>query len=668
MSRELPISNGSLLINFDADYLLRDIYFPNVGGINHTLGHPSRFGVWTEGQFSWISSPDWEKSLRYQDGTLITHVTAVNSVMGIKLTINDAVDCLENIYIRRMEVENLSEQDRQIRILISHDLHIWETRVGDTVYYDPRTSSIIQYKRTRYFLINASHSNGAGIDQYAIGIQEYGETEGTWRDAEDGILGGNPIADGNVDSTIALHLDIPAGGKTVAHYWITAGRKYGEVTALNRMIIDHSPDYYINRTASYWRAWLRKDPRTKLAHSDGQTMAEDVILPDNIIDLYKNSLFILSAHIDNSGAIIAANDMDIEGMDSYSYMWPRDGAMIAYALDEAGYLEPTKRFFQFCANVITSEGYFLHKYNPDRSFGSSWLPWVSDGQIQLPIQEDETALVVWSFWHHFQKHKDIEFIRRLYEPLVTRPGDFMIRYRDEATGLPLPSYDLWEERRGIHTFTASAVCAGLTAAANFSEVCGDTARIDQFRAASEKMKTAINKHLYSEEHRRFLRKIVPRDGDYEKDLTVDSSMYGTFAFGAYDVHDEKVKGTMQAIHEKLTVKTDVGGIARYEGDPYQKITEDVQNVPGNPWIICKLWMAQYVIAEAETISELQKAVPMLQWVAKHALGSGMLPEQLDPYTGKSISVSPLAWSHGEFILTVHKFINKLNSFSVGCKD
>ena len=79
-------------------------------------------------------------------------------------------------------------------------------------------------------------------------------------------------------------------------------------------------------------------------------------------------------------------------------------------------------------------------------------------------------------------------------------------------------------------------------------------------------------------------------------------------------------------------------------------------------------MAQYVIAKAMTISELQKAVPMLQWVAEHATESGMLPEQLDPYTGQSISVSPLSWSHGEFILTVHKFIDKLNSFSVECKE
>ena len=28
MPKDLPISNGNLLLNFDADYRLRDIYFP----------------------------------------------------------------------------------------------------------------------------------------------------------------------------------------------------------------------------------------------------------------------------------------------------------------------------------------------------------------------------------------------------------------------------------------------------------------------------------------------------------------------------------------------------------------------------------------------------------------------------------------------------------------
>ena len=48
-------------------------------------------------------------------------------------------------------------------------------------------------------------------------------------------------------------------------------------------------------------------------------------------------------------------------------MWPRDGALVAYALIKSGYSDITKRFFQFCSDVVSKEGYLLHKYNPDRS-------------------------------------------------------------------------------------------------------------------------------------------------------------------------------------------------------------------------------------------------------------------------------------------------------------
>jgi 3-oxoacyl-[acyl-carrier-protein] synthase-3 len=69
-----------------------------------------------------------------------------------------------------------------------------------------------------------------------------------------------------------------------------------------------------------------------------------------------------------------------------------------------------RRFFRFCNDVLADGEYFMHKYSPDKSLGSSWHPWVRDGQPALPIQEDETALVLWSLWHYYEITKDIEFI------------------------------------------------------------------------------------------------------------------------------------------------------------------------------------------------------------------------------------------------------------------
>ena len=55
-------------------------------------------------------------------------------------------------------------------------------------------------------------------------------------------------------------------------------------------------------------------------------------------------------------------------------------------------------------------------------------------------------------------------------------ANFMCDYRDPHTGLPKPSFDLWEERHGIHAFTVGAVWAGLEAAARFAALFGEDRR------------------------------------------------------------------------------------------------------------------------------------------------------------------------------------------------
>ena len=161
------------------------------------------------------------------------------------------------------------------------------------------------------------------------------------------------------------------------------------------------PQGVIDRTSAYWRLWVG-GTNINLAH-----------LPNKVVELLKRSLLVVRTQIDNGGAIIAANDSDIMqfARDTYSYMWPRDGALVANALDLAGFPDVARWFYKFCSDVITDEGYFYHKYNPDGSPASSWHPWVLKGVQSMPIQEDETALVVWALWRHYFRYRDIEYIR-----------------------------------------------------------------------------------------------------------------------------------------------------------------------------------------------------------------------------------------------------------------
>jgi hypothetical protein len=92
-------------------------------------------------------------------------------------------------------------------------------------------------------------------------------------------------------------------------------------------------------------------------------------------------------------------------------LWTRDGAFVANALDLAGYSDAARRFYRFCAKVMHPHGYFLQKYNADGTVASGWHPcWnAQEQEPMVPIQEDETALVIWALWQHYERYRDIEF-------------------------------------------------------------------------------------------------------------------------------------------------------------------------------------------------------------------------------------------------------------------
>jgi GH15 family glucan-1,4-alpha-glucosidase len=59
-------------------------------------------------------------------------------------------------------------------------------------------------------------------------------------------------------------------------------------------------------------------------------------LSETEIDLFNRSLLIVRAHFDNRGGVIASSDSDrlSYGKEGYTFVWPRDGALAAMAMDK----------------------------------------------------------------------------------------------------------------------------------------------------------------------------------------------------------------------------------------------------------------------------------------------------------------------------------------------
>jgi oligosaccharide amylase len=650
MARAVTIGNGSLLVGLDYRGQVRDLYFPHVGEANHVSGASGNFvhriGVFVEGAMSWLDNDDWEITIGADPDTSIGNMVAINKKLAVTIKTRDAVHNEQNVFVRNFIIINNGTIEREIKLFLSQQFRIFESRRGDTAYFDPRVKAIVHYKGKATFLVNAT-INGKQFTEYNIGLFGIEGKEGTYMDAVDGVLEKNPIEHGSVDSVIGLIATIAPGKEAKAYYWVVCADTIPAVHNLDKYVIDEEPERLIATTEAYWTAWLEKEPRNLS------------ILPPELITLYKRSLVIMRVHADNDGGIIASSDTDMlhHGRDTYSYVWPRDGAAIAEALDISGYHDVATKFFKFITDCLEPGGYLMHKYRTDGVLGSSWHPWMQNGVPHLPIQEDETASIVYALWQHYERCRDLEFIESLYNPFIEPAAKFMCEYIEPTTGLPQASYDLWEEKYGTSTYTSASVYAGLMAASRFAMILGKDDDARTYQAIAQRLQTAIGTVLYDESMGMFVKHVNhTEDGELTYDRTIDtSSFYGLILYDVFDIDDPRIIASAKTVKAKLEVQSNSKGYVRYENDSYYRMRD--ADTP-NPWVITTLWMAQYQIKKATKLQDLKQPLELLEWTCSHATTGGVLAEQMHPNTRAHISTAPLTWSHAEYVLAVDAYIKK----------
>jgi GH15 family glucan-1,4-alpha-glucosidase len=609
--RYASIGNGRLLVNLDEFGRIVDFYFPYIGMENQTAGTPIRYSFWVDNKA--ILDTDLITSLSYLDDSNIIQIESKKDWLSISSFA--FIDPDSPTYYLIMKIQNNSGENKRIKIFFTHDFNIYSNPFGDTAFFDPYTSSIIHYKSKRYIGIKLLSAGTFDV--------EYNTTKGNpLDDIYDGKLDQNPIAHGNVQSSIGMEIKVNSSSSSKIYYVITAERNLDDLrkklTKLNTAEIESN---FVS-TYMFWKSWVNKGSKER----------------NSLNKLYNVSLFVIKNHMDINGSFIASSDFSFVNLygDSYQYCWPRDCAYAAYALDISGYGELAVRHFNFIKDLVSPEGFLYHKYNPNKTLASSWHPWIYRGKGIYPIQEDETALEIWAIGSHYERYKDLDELSEIYKKFV-KPGlQFIMDFMED--GLPKYSFDLWEERYGIHIYTVATVYGALTKGSILAEGMGDETLAEDSMEVAKTLKDEVKKRMVY--NGRFVRRI---DENGNKDLTIDASMYAPYFFGMFDPADEVVQNTMELIAQKLNVSN---GIIRYENDYYQRRKQ----LP-NPWIITTLWLAEYYI-DTGKISEAEK---LINWVINRATKSGLLPEQVDPETFESVSVIPLVWSHAEYIIALNKY-------------
>lgn len=639
MARPIVLSNGELHVGLNNYGLVHDMYYPYVGLENHASGSSirHRVGVWIDGDISWLDDDgEWTFKFRYPYQALIGHTIAKNERLGVLLEFDDFVDSEMSAFVRNIHVVNLRHERRQIRLFTHQAFVIGDSRsTTDTAQYLPDSEAILHYRGRRAMIVSGRY-NDQPFDQHSIGLFGIEGREGTYRDADDGELAGNYVEHGRVDSTLRFVVEVEPLSSQRVHYWVAFGMSMREALYIDKKIRHDGVDTRLHKTASHWKKWLK--PAAKIADK----------LPKSHRESFMHSMMIIRSHIDNRGAVIASTDSSMlhYSRDDYAYCWPRDGALVLWPLIRMGYTNEPKRFFEFCRRGLHPAGYLMHKYRADGGLGASWHSYVHGHQTAPPIQQDETAIVLFVFAQFYETRHDSELLQEYYESMVKPMATFLAEHIDQATKLPKPSYDLWEEVFLTTTYTTAVTYAALQAAANMAEDAHDSGSAVKWRLAAEDMQQAAHKHLFNSERQSFYKGVIMReDGMHHNDTIDASSIYGAFMFGLFAADSSELKAAIATFADRFYNDEGQLGYPRYEGDAYHRADADGA---ANWWPLVTMWFAQISLEQGDEVRTME----ILDWVQGVSTSTGMISEQLDPRDGTRISPTPLTWSQAEYVSTL----------------
>ena len=663
--RTSVLGNGSLYIGFDRSCCLREMFWPVVGLANHIAeGKENRLILWYRGQVFDIGGENWMTDAEYGEG-MSFHWRFRHRTEPLEIEIDDVVDPQKPLWVRRIRV--IPDAPGKIGLYSMQHYNLGENDVGEAAFWDSGERRLYHFKGPLWVCAGfeipgacSSLSSSGRADM--MGSVAKRRDGGVTISPETGKVYGRTIDHGLIESIVGLIWN-PAGETATfeAAYVLALGNSMDEAGRLARHGSRMGYEGVKARSSRYWSLRAQGTASTAGSRDTGPG------------SLYEVSLKVLATHCDRRGGILASCDSDImlDYRDHYRYVWPRDAAMCASALARAGYPEFARRYLLFCRDTLSEGGFFWQRYRPDGTRGSGWHP-PDLPPGQLPIQEDETALSLVTAKDYLVATRDPDALEEVYPGFIRKAARFILDYREEDGFLVKPSFDLWEERRGIFSFTQASCVAGLVSAAEISFVLGQGDE-KEFLAGAYQLLQGLVLYL-SDDDRGFARGICAEAGalnqEYIPDWTADASLYcipilvaefkGNERVAAIsrDVAEEwpvvvdrtieRSKVTWKRLDDLLRVHLDGDrtGVARYQGDWYWR-PHDTPHVPGNPWPVATAWR----LRSGHVLGLLDRDVvrDSLSWFKRVSIESGIMPEQVSCVDGEPLSVAPLAWSQAAYL-------------------
>lgn len=334
-----------------------------------------------------------------------------------------------------------------------------------------------------------SDGHQAGADSYSGHSSAEGGPQSAYDDAADGALSGtSAFGPGEADAA----LSVPIGRKPVNVVFAAAPDAAAATTLLG-----------------FWRGRDAARSARAKRRSNLRWMARAPLprgAPRALLRLAKRSLVSLRQATDERAgrdggkvAIVAS----IATQSPYGQDWVRDGAFFNEALDVIGHGPLVERHNAFYAEVQKkaeegappgSAASVCQSPTPDGNwFMTNYADGPDAGLFTWEI--DEAAFGLWTLWRHFEHDADRAYLDSVY-PALRRTAEFLVAFRDPATGLmpPTACEDDNLPREGQPTMHASGpVLLAMRSAADAATVLGRDEDAARYRARAGELAAGIDR-------------------------------------------------------------------------------------------------------------------------------------------------------------------------------
>ncbi len=469
-------------------------------------------------------------------------------------------------------------------------------------------------------------------------------------------------ADGNVALTGEIAL--PASGEVILA--LGFGRTGAEAAFRARSSLFEDFDELVGRYAKGWRSWQKHlrplDRHDARGHNS-----------------FRLSATVIRTHDSPSfpGAMIASlsipwgNTMGDDDLGGYHLVWPRDLVQAATGLLAAGAGDDAVQVLDHLRAIQDVDGRWPQNAWLD---GRPYWDGVQMDECSFPILLADILLREGALSQ--------DTLRAAYWPMVREAAGFVVR-----TG-PATGEDRWEENSGFSPYTLAVEIAGLLAAADLAEACGDGQLAPFLRDTADAWFDMLDSWTWASDtplarevgvpgyYVRIAPVLVPsaetrldaavpvRNRPPGQDRIVANAMVSPDAlayvrYGLRRANDPRMAATIRVVDH--VVKRDMAAGPywyRYNGDGYGEHPDgsDYDGTgQGRLWPLLTGERAHVAIAAGDRAG----ATALLATLEAAASRGGLLPEQIwdtDPIPQHELkpgrpsgSATPLVWAHAEHV-------------------